>query len=345
MGTSRPHARSGPSSPRRPFMAVLAAALLAAAAFAPRPAAAAGEPCWGSIVNLLTDICWKCVFPISIGPLKVSFGMEDAGDQPPAVCVCPVPGPPWIRIGLGVGFWEPARVAEVVRAPFCSPTLGGIKLAPFGKAGSHRSPGDEKDSFYQVHWFVYPLLAWMNVLTDVTCIKPEGFDLLYATELDPLWNDDELAFLLNPGAVLFTSPIAQAACAGDCAAATAGFPLDALFWCAGCQGSMYPLGGSSHTHKGGVSTSVLEVQRMAAKLHRMLVARNTSTIPAMCFGLPDPIIRKSQYKTQMLYPIPINFTAHPFGRTTAIYEAGREFPFKGEDWAYVIWRKHLCCAF
>ena len=329
----------------RPLAAALvaAAALLAAAAGPAR--AAPGQPCHGNIVNLLTDICWKCVFPLSIGPLKVGFGMEDAGDEPPLVCVCPVPGPPWIRIGLGVGFWEPARVAEVVRTPFCSPTLGGITLSPFGVAGTNRRADERHDAFYQVHWYVYPLLAWMNVLTDVACLKPEGFDLAYATELDPLWNDDELAFLINPEAVLFTSPVAQAACAGDCAAATAGFALDELFWCAGCQGSMYPFSGTNPAHKGGVSSSVLEVQRMAAKLHRMFVARNTSTTKALCLELPEPIMRKRQYKTQMLYPIPITFTAHPFGRTTAIYEAGREFPFKGEDWAYLVWRKHLCCAF
>ena len=55
-----------------------------------------------------------------------------------------------------------------------------------------------------------------------------------------MWHDDETAFFLNPEAAIFGNPIAQASCATDSIAATAGFPIDALFWCAGCQGSMYP---------------------------------------------------------------------------------------------------------
>ena len=35
-------------------------------------------------------------------------------------------------------------------------------------------------------------------------------------------NDDELTLILNPEAVLFANPVAVAACAADCVAATAG---------------------------------------------------------------------------------------------------------------------------
>jgi conjugal transfer pilus assembly protein TrbC len=33
-------------------------------------------------------------------------------------------------IGLSIGFWEPARHVEVVRKPFCLPSLGGLNLDP-----------------------------------------------------------------------------------------------------------------------------------------------------------------------------------------------------------------------
>ena len=46
-----------------------------------------------------------------------------------------------------------------------------------------------------------------------------SFDLAYLTEVDPLWNDDELTLILNPDAVLFANPVAIAACAADCVAA------------------------------------------------------------------------------------------------------------------------------
>lgn len=306
----------------------------------------AEPPCHGKFPNPFTDICWKCVFPISIGPLKVDMGMEDAGDEVPLICTCPAPPPLFVRIGLGVGFWEPARVAEVVRTPFCSTLLGGVRLGSLpAPAGGNTNASENEDAFYHVHWYIYPLLAWMNLLTELACVTPESFDLLYLTEFDPLWEDDELAFLINPEAALFANTAAQAACAADCAAASAGFPIDSLFWCAGCQGSMYPVDGNVKHHTGGVDSSLLLVQRMAAKLHRQFIARDTSSRDAMCMPLPLPILRKTQYKTQILYPTPYPANAQPFGRVTMPYGAGREYPVKGEDWAYLIWRKKACCAF
>jgi conjugal transfer pilus assembly protein TraU len=327
---------------------LVSAALLMLTLLVSLTAAQATEPCYGKFPNPLTDVCWKCIFPISIGPIKVDMGMEDAGDTLPLICTCPIPTPPFIRVGIGVGFWEPARVAEVVRTPFCSPLLGGAVLgtlaAPSGTHGT--SNDDEKSSaFYHVHWYYFPLLTWMNLLTDIACVTSETFDILYITEVDPLWQDDELAFLINPEAVLFTNPLAQAACAGDCAAATVGFPLDALFWCAGCQGSLYPYGGTVTPHRGGVESSLTLVQRMAAKLHRQFLAQDTSSIASMCMPQPQPIIKKTQYKTQPLYPIPITSTAHPFGRSSVLWGSGKEYPVQGEDWAYLIWRKKACCAF
>ncbi len=328
------------------YRSIFAACLTVLLTSLPALRAHADQPCYGRFPNPFTDVCWKCVFPISIGPLKVNFGMEDSGDSVPLICTCPAPPPVFVRIGFGAGFWEPARVAEVVRTPFCSPLLGGVTLGSLAApAGTNAKTSDRKDAFYHVHWYIYPLLSWMNLLTDITCVKPESFDVLYLTELDPLWEDDELAFLINPEAALFANPAAQAACAADCVAATMGFPLDPLFWCAGCQGSMYPIDGNVKHHEGGVDSSLLLVQRMAAKLHRQLLELDTSSQAAMCLPLPLPILRKSQYKTQMLYPIPTPFTAQPFGRVTIPWAAGHEFPVRGEDWAYLVWRKKVCCAF
>src|SRR3546814_15425780 len=74
--------------------------------------------------------------------------------------------------------------------------------------------------------------------------------------------------IINPEAALFGNPIAQAACAADCVLASAGFANDLLFWCGGCQGSIYPFSGSVAAHVGGVQASLLLTERMIAKLHR-----------------------------------------------------------------------------
>ncbi|MGV0005369.1 MAG: conjugal transfer pilus assembly protein TraU [Candidatus Porifericomitaceae bacterium WSBS_2022_MAG_OTU9] len=307
------------------------------------PPAVAKQPCHGKFPNPVTDICWRCIFPIRIGPVRISFGQEDSGDSPPLVCVCPGTGtPPIPRIGLGVTFWEPAVVVEVVRTPFCSPLLGGVQLADIGVAGT----ADHNDgyAFYHVHWYSYPLLSWLGLLTNLACGQAQQFDLAYATELDPLWQDDELAFLLSPDAVLFANPVAQAACAADCIAASTGFPLDRMFWCGGCQGSIYPLSGSTANHTGGVDSSLLLTQRLTAKLHRLGLAKDSSTRGAMCRPRLQHIMRKGQYKTQIVYPVPLPQQAHPFGRLSQPWAAGREYPVQGEDWAYVIFQRRLCCV-
>ena len=37
------------------------------------------------------------------------------------------------------------------------------------------------------------------------------------------------------------------------------------------------------------------------------------------------------------------FTCNPIGRTTSLWQAGREFPANGEDFAYLVFRKRNCC--
>ncbi len=305
------------------------------------------KACSGRFVNPITDICWSCLFPISIGPVKVSGGGRDDTPNPGQIpCTCP--RPPYL--GIPVGFWEPARLVDVTRVPFCMVSMGGVKLGNSHlNYGIHSVNGESRaqHSFYQVHWYVYPVIYWLELLVDFLCLEQQSFDVAYITELDPLWNADELSFILNPEAVLFGNPLAQAACAADCATATAGFSLDSLFWCGGCQGSLYPFTGNNAAHNGGVQASLLMVGRMMAKLHRELLLWGTSGQEALCQKVLLPIIKKSQYKTQMTYPRPTTrgpMACNPLGRTEVIWGAGREFPYKGEDFGYLIWRKRNCCA-
>ncbi len=304
--------------------------------------------CAGRVPNPVTDIAWLSIFPIKIGPTTVaSFGQEDIGTNPPAVCACPIPVPPFVRIGLGISFWEPARAAEVTTTPFCSPMLGGAILGAGGaliKRGAAKTETDQRNSFYHIHWFLFPLTNWMSILSSLSCVTWESFDLAMLSEFEPTWQDDELAMITSPEAALFTNPVAQAACAADCVAATIGFPLTELFWCDGCQGPLYPLSGNVANHESGVQASLLATFRMHSLLHRVGVAFDMNSSATMCLPLPLPIINKRSYKTQMMYPIPNIEGAHPYGRTEALWSAGKEYPALGEDFSYLIWRRRLCCA-
>jgi conjugal transfer pilus assembly protein TraU len=89
-----------------------AALLLALATLGlnPSPAQADAGPgrCTGKFVNPITDICWSCLFPISIGGLEVWPSSRPDPDNPDLpVCLCD------LRVGIAMGFWEPVRLADV----------------------------------------------------------------------------------------------------------------------------------------------------------------------------------------------------------------------------------------
>ena len=305
--------------------------------------------CKGRFINPITDICWSCLFPITIGGMRVSANHEDTPNPRQIICTCNRPIP---RIGIPISFWDPARLIDITRTPYCMVNIGGLSLRQTGirQRGSvgngHQSR--MRSSFYHVHWYVYPVLYWLQLLTDFVCLEKGQFDVAYLTELDPLWNDDEIAFILNPEAVIFATPALQASCAADCIASSISFSEDkhaSTPYCAGCQGSLYPFTGTVTAHVGGVQASLLLVQRMIAKLHREGLLKKTSGKEAWCEPVAAPIIVKNQYKTQMIYPVPSTQKpgCHPLGRSETLWAQGREIPYKGEDFGYLIWRKKSCC--
>ncbi len=309
--------------------------------------------CHGKFANPITDVCWSCLFPISIGNIGVITGSQpDTSNPSSPICVCPMV-PMGARVGISTGFWEPMALVDITTHPYCMVNLGGVQLmqSGLGRSGEiDTSDPTQGGSFYYVHWYKFPLLYWLNILTDALCVESGDLDIAYLTELDPTWNDDELTFLLNPEAAVFGNLIAQAACSADSLATLAGLPIDSLFWCAGAQGSMYPLNGRVQEHVGGVQASTLLTERMTYKMHRegLLWDSVGQNSPALCHQYPTPIMPKSRYRYQMINPIPTakggEDGCHAFGHTTSIWGALHEYPYAGEDFGYLVWRKRNCCA-
>jgi conjugal transfer pilus assembly protein TraU len=231
--------------------------------------------CIGRFLNPVTDICWKCIFPITIAGIDIVGGNPSPSSPRSPICICNRPPFNQPTPGIPIGFWEPVRLVDVTRTPYCLVNMGGIQVANTGikfRGDVEENPHDgSHQSFYHVHWYIYPIIYWLEVLMDFVCLENHAIDLAYLTELDPLWNDDEKSFILNPEAILFGNPIAQAACAADCVAASAKLPLNPLFWCNGCQGGLYPFTGTITDHMGGVQASLLITGRFMAKLHRELL--------------------------------------------------------------------------
>lgn len=305
--------------------------------------------CHGNFVNPLTDVCWSCLFPISIGSVDVvGSDLHDTKNPTSPICAC---GSPIVRVGISTGFWEPMAMTDVTHHPFCMVTLGGMQLdlgTSYTEGNTSNAQEEDNNSFYYVHWYKYPILYILNVIVDGLCLEPGDLDIAYLSELDPTWRDDEMGFILHPEAILFGNIIAQAACSADSIAASVSSPIDSLFWCAGAQGSMYPMTGHIQEHIGGVQASTLLTERMDYKLHREGLIWDSvgEDSPMLCYEYPTPIIPKSRYRYQMVHPLPTVGAGgcHPFGATTALWGAGHEYPVLGEDFGYIVWRKRNCCA-
>lgn len=315
--------------------------------------------CVGRFLNPITDICWSCLFPITIGsiPLMQSSKFKDTPNPSMPVCFCNKGGIPMVP-GLTVGFWEPVRIVEITRTPFCLVSLGGIKVMEGKKHGAFvkiRAEHDKRSkAYYNTHYYIYPVLALLNLLVDFGCMDISSYDLAYMSEFDPAYNSEKIANFMHPETFLLSNVAAKSACIGECSKIVATkLPQDSLFWCSGCQGSIYPFTGYIGNHIGGIASSNLLAVRQIAKLHRLGLARKTATNSSkpngeLCSSTYISRIPKSQYRLQLSYPIANvsgQYACNAPGALDALYSSGREFPYKGEDFAYILWRKRNCCLF
>lgn len=314
------------------------------------PLSSAGENCSGRVINPVTDICWTCIFPVRLGKsvrLSKTGMLPDADTNAPSFCMCD------LKPGLNMSFWEPIRTVEIVRTPGCSPSLGGIKL-PTVKAPSynkvHRKKRDDATrrhtAFYQVHWFVTPWLFTLEVLLDQACLEQAPWDLAYMSELDPLWNDSVASFVLQPDSAQFANPLSVAACTADCVAASVGLPINTLYWCSGCQGSLFPLTGWVASATSHVKAWMLLAHRFAVKMAREGLLWSAHGREGQCGPYIQPLLQKDVWRMELLYPGSSGtktFCA-PLGRGTAIGYEGRTTSPGGEDGVILMWRRRDCCA-
>jgi len=305
--------------------------------------------------DLISKICWKCIFPI-----RIAGNLSVGGEAPPSAsgiykptdqvaCICTdnngVP-----HIGFTLSMWEPARLIELVRKPGCSPAMGGVKL-PVDIVRTTGFSGDASYdasdmAFRNYHYYAFPLLIMLDLVYHNRCYSDgyQDMDLMYMSELDPTWNNDELALLTATESLVFANPIALSACLVDSISSTAGAPQNSLFWCAGTWGFIYPLSGNVQTTGALPRISSLQATRAIAALHRRGLARRTMGNDVMCRAKIHPFIVKSQYKLSMFYPVAEANDNHWIGESPYKWGEWRTFPGPGEDHIYILWRWHDCCS-
>ncbi|EAT8443235.1 conjugal transfer protein TraU [Salmonella enterica] len=304
----------------------------------------ASVECEGRFVNPITDVCWECIFPVTIGNVPVAKGRQpDTPNPGMPIQFCPMGI--FYRVGLAIGYWEPMALTDVTRSPYCMVNLGGfnINVGNVGTGTGGQENRANPGAFYHVHWYKYPLTYWLNIITSMGCLQGGDMDIGYLSELDPMWDSSSLSMIIQPEAILFGNVIAQAACAADAAASLVHMPLDPLFWCAGSQGSMYPFNGWVSNEFSPMQTSLLLSERMAFKLHRQgMIMNSVGADTAVCFEYPSPIIPKSRWRYHLVNKYPDAGQCHPLGRSVTRWETGKNMPNDRRNFGYLFWRKRNC---
>ncbi|MGZ8174484.1 MULTISPECIES: TraU family protein [Methylobacter] len=322
---------------------------------------------WGK--KMLTDVCWSCLFPVRLLGMTIFDEGNDLPDGATEKSFCTCDGNEGLPIfGVTGGAWLPARLIEVVRKPYCSPILGGTSFNSGVRLwGGHKEvEGDGTDkTYYNYHYWAFPLYAILQLFVQNNCNAGglRNLDMMYMSELDPTWNVDELAFFMNPEAVVFANPLAVAACTVDCATTTVSMPMTSLFWCAGCWGNLYPFTGNIASDASAPRDTSLLTARVLASLHRKALAHKTYGDDALCGGQIYPMIPKQQYKLSTLFPLAeanaeelestdtngmkhtkiLDNCCHWIGESTFKWGEHRTIPGTGEDYIYLIWRYTECC--
>lgn len=301
--------------------------------------------------NLITNICWSCLLPVRL------FGGSMNPDDPidankSAGCACAdelgIPSP-----GFTLGAWLPYRLFEVVRTPYCLPTIGGIVINDDStdvRGYFNQNQGFATTHSYHVHVWSFPLATMMDLLVSKEC-NPGNYqdmDIMMMTEFDPTASDDELSLFVYFETVLFANPASAAACLAECSLLSAGVkPSTASFWwCLGCWGPLYPLSTSDSGDFGfHAPTSAIAARQLAVK-HRRGLGHRTVGKDALCGGKMEVFMPKAQYKWSQYFPVPeasgrcCHWTGESQWVTGGIR---RQVPAEGEDAVHMLWRYTDCC--
>ncbi|MGR5159753.1 TraU family protein [Vibrio owensii] len=260
------------------------------------------------ISGIMDQICWSCLLPIRLAGIGGDKPAGAASDRPFCACLDEAGLP---EIGMPLGFFQPARLLSFSATPYCMPSFG-TRLTNdntrMGIAATEAPVETTQLSFFHYKYWIYPVMAMINMFTNSDCSYDAmaSLDLAYFSEADPLYSDDLLSFLLAPESVLFANPVATSICTAECATIMAGGEIEETFFCAGCNGNLYPLTGNVQTNDDPIRTTSLLTSRVLASLHRRGQARLTMgdhMTSGSCEPEYAPMVPKTQYKVSMLYPV------------------------------------------
>lgn len=298
---------------------------------------------------LPTDFDWSNLTHVSIAGLSLRSS-NDIDHAKLPICTC------LYQPGIPVEFWEPVKIIEVTTEPYHFPFLLGIKAG--GLIDSLRKRGTHgKSASYYYHIYHVPFLSVFKLVHKklAQCFDKRTFGIDYISENDWTHFNEAGAALLTPELTALLTADNKASignslsCAADCLSCrhySEPAPIDKLYFCGGCEGTLLPLTGSIPVNKGHIRNSYMIAMRGLFKLHRQSFYTKEKlgslSKEAQCDLCDQVTWRRRQYKLQLLYPRPSSYlTLFP----------GQPIPYKfnvlNENFKFavwLVWRKRYCCG-
>ena len=322
----------------------------------PYPAAALC-PEESALNDLVSAICWDCIFPLWYAGVEIVEGThvnDITESEDTTECECPVDWPPYEEEGLVISYWPVSYYVELVKDPYCFPSFGsdmgsddeGSSTAKYLKKGGgeeigHGNPGTS--TFMQAHFWYFYILGMMDSTLDEMCQEMTSTDLVGLSEIDPIWQDDELAAIIQAESYIFANYGSQLTCIADAISTNAGYSLSPLFWCVGSSGSLYPPTGHANNDD-LLQAYELIVGRAVARMHRQAAICDGACWYCQC--MYTPIWIKHHYRDQVAWPVDAGFCT-AFGTSDIAWGPGKNPPNvnKMDNLIFLLYRKRTCCDF
>jgi conjugal transfer pilus assembly protein TraU len=260
----------------------------------------------------------------------------------------------YIRTGTLVTVWEPVRIIETVKDPYCMLSQEGWSSSTAGatsgaagalgiKGGTHSDFGAQEDHsiFQQAHIFLPDYIMQSIIQVDSRCWHASvGNPMEYISEDDAAWNDDTIAAATYPLTAMAAEFDMQLMCETDAVASQLGAPISALFWCMGAWGSTFPMSGHNNNDEYVTGNAALAARAIyiGARTGRIFDAASY-----YCYSGPMPLWIKDHFKLQPLRPA-LRQRLIPIGLSSMVWDDGLNADTAcGDNFAWVLWRRRWCC--
>lgn len=312
--------------------------------------------CEGKAINFVDDLNWTNMLPVTVlGGISVAgegFGSRNSFHKMPSVCSCPQNMYP----GVGVTYWSPNAIMETVSDPMCFVSLGESKFssAVDPEAGSNGQTAGKGNHYRNVHVYMSDVMALLKMMEVVAkCTEPhEPFTISYMSEYDPLARNEVWRAAQQAEALLFASPLAQAASAfaGMLRTITRSAD-DPFFWTTASGKSAVPSTGYSGSNGNGVASSSQSIMDQIVYMkHRNFEWSNSVGPQAQCFAFPVGIPFPFQYRFDQFFPhktvsTEIKTGVSPMAWATGFAGRPANIPVPGKtDRASILWKAEQCCT-